>query len=383
MIYLDNAATSWPKPPSVARAVQLAMTRPLGNPGRTHHRAALDAAVILSECRERLARLFGAANPLRICFMANTTEALNTAIKGVLRPGDHAICSSMEHNSVWRPLTALAARGVEFSVAQANAAGVLDAESVRQLLRPNTRLVAITHASNVCGAVQPIAQIGRICREHGALFLVDAAQSAGALSIDVTAMNIDLLAFPGHKGLLGPQGTGGLYVREGLDITTLKEGGTGSESIRAQQPEIYPDHLESGTLNLPGIAGLNAALAYLLERGVAEIARHESALTTRLVDGLRGIEGVTVYGPASADERAAVVSFNLRGWECTALAAALEDSADLACRAGLHCAGLAHQTLGTQASGTLRLSPGPFSTETEIDLVLAAVRKLQHQPRNE
>jgi cysteine desulfurase family protein len=376
MIYLDNAATSWPKPPSVMQAVHEAMTLPLGNPGRTHHRSALDAASLVSDCRESLAELFGIANPLRICFTANATDALNLAIKGALHPGDHAICSSMEHNSVWRPLTATATRGVELSIAQADAEGVVDPESVRRLLRPNTKLVAMIHASNVNGAIQPIAEVGRIVREHGALMLVDAAQSAGSLPIDVDAMAIDLLAFPGHKGLLGPQGTGGLYVRDGVELALLKEGGTGSESNSPLQPEFYPDRLESGTLNLPGIAGLAAAVRYLLSTGITNVAAHEAELAQRLLASLRAMPRVKLYSPQESSCRAPIIAFNIEGWDSTAVAQELERRADIACRPGIQCAGLAHRTLGTQDSGTVRLSPGPFTTDQEIDTALEAIAEL-------
>ena len=376
MIYLDNAATSWPKAPSVMEAVQKAIAMPLGNPGRTFHRSAMDAASLVSACREGLAQLFGIANPLRICFTANTTDALNLAIKGALQPGDHAICSSMEHNSVWRPLTALAARGVELSIAQANGEGIVAPESVGKLLRPNTRLVAMIHASNVNGAIQPIAKIGRIVREHGALMLVDAAQSAGSLPIDVEAMAIDLLAFPGHKGLLGPQGTGGLYVRDGVELALLKEGGTGSESNSPLQPEFFPDRLESGTLNLPGIAGLNAAVAYLLSTGITDVAAHEAELAMRLLASLRAMPRVKLYSPQESSCRAPIIAFNIEGWDSTAVAQELERRADIACRPGIQCAGLAHRTLGTQDCGTVRLSPGPFTTDQEIDTALDAIAGL-------
>jgi cysteine desulfurase family protein len=376
MIYLDNAATSWPKAPSVMEAVQKAIAMPLGNPGRTFHRSAMDAASLVSACREGLAQLFGIANPLRICFTANTTDALNLAIKGALQPGDHAICSSMEHNSVWRPLTALAARGVELSIAQANGEGIVAPESVGKLLRPNTRLVAMIHASNVNGAIQPIAKIGRIVREHGALMLVDAAQSAGSLPIDVEAMAIDLLAFPGHKGLLGPQGTGGLYVRDGVELALLKEGGTGSESNSPLQPEFFPDRLESGTLNLPGIAGLNAAVVYLLSTGITDVAAHEAELAMRLLASLRAMPRVKLYSPQEGSCRAPIIAFNIEGWDSTAVAQELERRADIACRPGIQCAGLAHRTLGTQDCGTVRLSPGPFTTDQEIDTALDAIAGL-------
>lgn len=376
MIYLDNAATSWPKPPAVARAVRASLIGAVGNPGRTSHRSAIEIADDVQQCRENLAQLFGIANPLRVCFTANTTDALNLAIKGALSPGDHVICTSMEHNSVWRPLTALQQRGVELSIAEADERGVVQAESVQRLLRHNTRLIAIVHASNVNGAIQPVAAVGRIARASGIPILVDAAQSAGSLPIDVEAMSIDLLAFPGHKGLLGPQGTGGLYVREGVELNPLKQGGTGSESNSPQQPPYYPDRLESGTLNLPGIAGLNAAVSYLLKIGVARIAEREEKLTQRLLAGLESIEGVTVYGAALGSPRAPVVSFNVRGMDPVLVANELERRADIACRPGWHCAGLAHRTQGTQATGTVRLSPGQSTKMSEVETALQVIQAI-------
>jgi len=373
MIYLDNAATSWPKPPGVARAVSNALSHAVGNPGRTSHQRAMDAALLVQECRENLAQLFGVTNPLRICFTANTTDALNLAIKGSVSPGDHVICSSMEHNSVWRPLTALQKRGIEFSIAQADPLGVVDPASVERLIRPNTRLIVMIHASNVSGSIQPVAAIGRLARDRGIPMLLDAAQSAGSIPINVQTMNIDLLAFPGHKGLLGPQGTGGLYMSEKMDLRPLKEGGTGSESNNPQQPACYPDRMESGTLNLPGIAGLNQSVRYVLRRGVEAIARREARLTQRLLRGLANIKGVTVYGPALGVERAPVVSFNIHGMDPVHVAAALEKRADIACRPGWHCAGLAHRTIGTAETGTVRLSPGPFTRTAEIENALTAV----------
>lgn len=376
MIYLDNAATSWPKPLGVARAVSNVLTHAVGNPGRTSHRLSMNAALLVQECRENLAQLFGVTNPLRICFTANTTEALNLAIKGAVSPGDHVICSSMEHNSVWRPLTALQKRGVEFSIAQADPFGVVDPASVERLIRPNTRLIVMIHASNVSGTIQLVEAVGRLARDHGILMLLDAAQTAGAIPIDVQAMHIDMLAFPGHKGLLGPQGTGGLYIREGVDLQPLKEGGTGSESNSPQQPACYPDRMESGTLNLPGIAGLNLSLRYLLRRGVEAIALHETRQTQRLLQGLTNIDGVSRYGPALGVERAPVVSFNIHGMDPVYVAAELERRADIACRPGWHCAGLAHRTLGTSESGTVRLSPGPFTRAAEIEKALTAVAEV-------
>lgn len=376
MIYLDNAATSWPKPPAVVRAVRAALIGAAGNPGRTSHHSAMEVAGNVAECRENLAQLFGITNPLRICFTSNATDALNLALKGVLSPGNHVVCTSMEHNSVWRPLTALEERGVELSIAEADEHGVVTVESVKRLLRPNTRLIAITHASNVNGAIQPVAEIGWFARASGVPMLVDAAQSAGSLPIDVATMCIDLLAFPGHKGLLGPQGTGGLYVREGVDLNPLKQGGTGSDSNNPHQPSYYPDLLESGTLNVPGIAGLNAAVRHLLKIGVAKIAEREARLTQRLLAGLDGIDGVTVYGPALGTHRAPVVSFNIRDSDPFSVADELEKQADIACRPGWHCAGLAHRTQGTQGTGTVRLSPGPFTKMREVETALQVIEEI-------
>jgi len=333
----------------------------------------------VQECRENLAQLFGVSNTLRICFTANATEALNLAIKGTLAPGDHVVCSSMEHNSVWRPLTALAERGVELSIAETNPSGVLDVAAVERLVRPNTKLIAILHASNVNGAIQPVAEIGSMARERGITMLVDAAQTAGSVSIDVEAMHIDLLAFPGHKGLLGPQGTGGLYVADRVDLQPLKEGGTGSDSNSPHQPSYYPDRMESGTLNLPGIAGLNQSVRYLLQGGIAQIERRERRLTMQLLAGLASIDGVTVYGPPPGSPRASVVSFNVGDMDTVYVAAELEKRADIACRPGWHCAGLAHRTQGTQQTGTVRLSPGPFSKMSEIETALNVIAGLARE----
>jgi cysteine desulfurase / selenocysteine lyase len=381
MIYLDNAATSWPKPSAVARAVRKALAGSSGNPGRTNHSQAMNAALMVQECREQLAQLFGIANPLRICFTSNTTEALNLAIKGVLSPGDHVLCSGMEHNSIWRPLVALQERGVELTVVATDSQGVMDPASIERAIKSNTKLIAMLHASNVCGTIQPIAAIGRLSRRLGIPFLVDAAQSAGSIPIDVEAMQIDLLAFPGHKGLLGPQGTGGLYVSESIDLRPLKEGGTGSESLNPHQPAVYPDHLESGTLNLPGIAGLNESLRYLLRTGVAKIGKREATLTQALLAGLAQIDRVAVYGPLRGVPRAAVVSFNIEGMDSELVAAQLEERADIACRPGWHCAGLAHRTLGTDRIGTVRLSPGHSTRMAEIGTALGIVAELARKTK--
>jgi cysteine desulfurase family protein len=376
MIYLDKAATSWPKPPAVVQAVCRALEAAGGNPGRTNHRLSFDAAQMIQECRENLARLFHIANPLRICFTANATEALNLALKGLLSPGNHVICSSMEHNSVWRPLVRLEEGGVEVSMATPGPCGTVSAAAVAAQLRNNTRLIAIVHASNVSGEITPVAEIGSLAHERGIPLLLDAAQTAGAIPINVETMHIDLLAFPGHKSLLGPQGTGGLYVSETVRLLALKEGGTGSDSSNQHQPDVLPDRFESGTLNTPGIAGLNQAALYLLGRGVEEVQQYEEQLTQRLVTGLAETGNVTVYGPTPGKTRAAVVSFNIGGMDSVRAAEELERRWDIACRPGLHCAPLAHRTLGTCKTGAVRFSPGPFTTTEEIDIAVRAVSEL-------
>lgn len=376
MIYLDNAATSWPKPPAVLRAMCAAMEEAGGNPGRSGHRLAMRAAEILCECRENLARLLGAPDPLRICFTSNATESLNLALKGVLKAGDHVMFSSMEHNSVWRPLRRLEQRGVRLSMARAGAEGVVSPDSVAREIGPDTRLIVLTHASNVNGALNPVAEVGRLARERGILFLVDAAQTAGSVPIDVEAMHIDLLAFSGHKGLLGPQGTGGLYVRAPITLEPLKEGGTGSDSESAHQPEYAPDRYESGTLNTPGIAGLNEGVKYVLDRGVDAIRRLDRDLTAYAMARLAEIPNLRLYGPRDANQKTGVISFNIGGLDPEVAAGRLDGEFAIASRAGLHCAYLAHQSQGTHRCGAVRLSLGAFSSQQDIDAASDAIRIL-------
>jgi cysteine desulfurase family protein len=379
VIYLDHAATSWPKPRSVIAAVVRAMEAEGGNPGRGSHPLAERAVERILECRVALAELFHIANLLRICFTANATEALNLALKGLLKAGDHAVCSSMEHNAVWRPLVELSSQGVQFAIAPAQEDGRVAPASVLQALRPETRVIVLPHASNVNGAVNPIAEIGSLARERKIPLLVDASQTAGSLPIDVEAMQIDLLAFPGHKGLLGPQGTGGLFIREPLLLEALKVGGTGSNSSSPFVPDYVPDRYESGTLNTPGIAGLEAGVRHILEQGVEEIQRREWRLTRRLLEGLAGAPRLRLYGPPSSTLRAPVVSFNLGGKDPVVVAEQLDRKYGVACRPGLHCAYLAHRTLGTEKTGTVRFSLGYCTTEREIDEAIRAVRWVAEQ----
>jgi len=384
MIYFDNAATSWPKPPGVAEAMVHFLNEVGANPGRSGHRLAVESGRIVYQTREAVAELFGAPDPLRIVFGQNATEAINLALNGLLRPGDHVITSSMEHNSVMRPLRALERQGVELTVVQCTSAGFLDPADVAAAIRPHTALIALNHASNVVGTLLPVAEVGRIAREHDVLLLVDAAQTAGAYPIHVQADGIDLLAFTGHKSLYGPMGTGGLVIGERVDVSRLeplKRGGTGSRSEREEQPDFLPDMCESGTPNAVGLAGLGAGLRWVRERGVDAIRAHEMMLTQRLIDGLLNIPGVTVYGGHDAARQTATVSFNIAGLDCSEVGLRLDEEYGILCRVGLHCAPAAHRTLGTFPVGTVRFGLGAFNTADEVDAALLAVARLAQEAR--
>lgn len=380
MVYLDNAATSWPKPESVYSAIDKALRDYCGNPGRSGHRLSLAAGRVIEEARLLVAQLFGISKPESVCFTLNTTDSLNLALKGVLAAGDHVITSSMEHNSVARPLEALSAMGVEYTKVQASPITGVDIEAVKSAIRKNTKLIVFSHVSNVTGTVNPVSEIGALCRERGILFLVDAAQSAGVVPIDVQRMNIDLLAFPGHKGLLGPQGTGGLYVREGILLTPLKQGGTGSRSEQLLQPPASPDRYESGTPNTPGIAGLAAGVRFLLDEGIKNIQARESLLACRLIDNIRDIPGLTLYGPPAHIPRSGVVSVAFEDMDAVQAAIILDNVFDIAVRSGLHCAPDAHRTLGTlDKGGTLRIGIGYFNSEEDIDSCVQALRSISEE----
>lgn len=379
-IYLDNAATSFPKPEGVYAAVDR-YNRELGTAvGRSAYRAALDVQRAVNACRRRAAELFGAENPDQIIFAFNGTDALNIALHGLLDAGDHAITSTVEHSSVLRPLRELnRRRGVEVTHVAADRSGRVEPADIRAALRPNTKLVALIHASNVCGTVQPIEEVGEIAREAGALFLVDAAQSAGHLLIDLRTLPVDLLACPGHKGLLGPLGTGLLYIRPGVEerLHSLRQGGTGTKSEDDRQPDLLPDKYESGNHNAPGLFGLEAALAFVQEKSVAALRAHERELTARLLDGLRGQRGVDIPGPDDADDRVGVVSIRISGIEPQVLAGVLDESFGIETRAGLHCAPGMHRALGTfDSGGAVRFSVGPFNTTDDIDAAVAAIREI-------
>jgi cysteine desulfurase/selenocysteine lyase len=374
--YLDNAATSWPKPEAVYQAVDRFMREVGATPGRGGHWREEEAARIADEARAALAQLFNAPDPAGIAFTMNATQAINMALKGVLRPGDHVITSSIEHNAMWRPLKALERRGVAVTAVPCAADGTLDPADVAAAIRPNTRLIALLHASNVLGTLLPVAAIGQIAHDHGLLFLVDAAQTAGAHPIDVQAMHIDLLAFPGHKGLYGPHGTGGLVVRPGVQLETWIEGGSGTESAPETMPEALPLRLEAGTQNAAGIAGLLAGARFVLAQGVERIREHELALTGQLIEALGDVPGLTVLGPAGLARRTAVVSVTVEGYIPDQLAAVLDQVFDIATRAGLHCAPQAHRTAGTLEAGALRFSPGYFNTPEEVAEAAAALQSI-------
>lgn len=374
-IYLDNAATSHPKPQAVVDAVVRAMTGFNANPGRSGHRAALDAARAVLEAREQLASLVNAPDAMRVVHCFNCTDALNLAIKGSLRVGDHVIATQLEHNSVLRPLAGLAARGrIGLTLVLPRPDGFVDPADVRAALTGKTALIVCTHASNVTGAIQPVAAIGRVTRAAGVRFLVDGAQALGALPADVQALGCDLYAFPGHKGLLGPQGTGGLYIAPGVDLTPQREGGTGTGSDSLLQPGDLPERYESGTVNLPGIAGLGAGCAYVAPR-LSQIMMHERELSQALWEGLSAMPGVTLYGPAREADRAGIVSFNVEDLSSAQVSDALAQR-DIAVRGGLHCASGAHRFLGTLRRGAVRASVGHANTFEEVDAFLAAVRDL-------
>lgn len=374
-IYFDNAATSSPKPPEVLERVSAALTEFNANPGRSGHSAALSAAREVLSARERLASLMNAGEETNIAFAFNCTDALNLAIKGALRYGDHVITTQLEHNSVLRPINALAARGrISLSIVSPRADGFVDPEDIRASIRKNTRLIAVTHASNVTGAIQPVAAIGELARREGILYLIDGAQAIGATPVNVRALSCDLYAFPGHKSLLGPMGTGGLYIRPGVVLRTLREGGTGTDSESMLQPDERPERYESGTLNLPGIAGLGAGCAFVAKR-VSAIMSHERELTGALYEGLSAIRGAEIYSPREEAARAGIVSFNLPEMTSSDVADRL-GRMGIAVRGGLHCAPGAHRFLGTLRRGAVRASVGYANTFEEVDAFLNAVNAI-------
>ncbi len=375
--YLDNAATTFPKPESVYRAMdEFARTR-LANPGRAGHRLAVASERMLDEARHVLNQFFNGEGPERFIFTLNCTDALNMAIKGVLREGDHVVTTNLEHNSVSRPLQALAdAKVITLTRVPADSSGTVHPEDIRRAITSKTRLIVLTHASNVLGTVQPAPEIARIAREHEVLFLLDAAQTAGVIPIDIRGWGIDLLAFPGHKSLLGPTGTGGLYVGSRVQLRPWREGGTGGDSSSPTQPREMPYYLEGGTPNVLGIAGLVAGIRFVQDRGLETIHRQELQLLDRLRQWLLEREGFEVYGHGELDRRVATLSFRVQAWPASEVAAILDASFDIAVRPGLHCAPYVHKALGTFPEGTVRVSLGPFNTEQDIETLCAALSQI-------
>ncbi len=375
MIYLDNAATTIRKPQTVIDAVASAMCS-MGNAGRGVNDASLGAARTIYEAREKLARLFHAEQPKQIAFTSNSTESLNIAVKGTLVPGDHVITTALEHNSVLRPLYELEKTGVELTILDSDRLGRINYEDFHQEIRENTKAIVCTHGSNLTGNLIDIRRVGQIAAKRGLLLIVDASQTAGVFPIDVQEMHIDILCFTGHKGLLGPQGTGGLYVRPGLAVRPFKSGGSGVQTYSKSHPAEMPTALEAGTLNGHGIAGLSAAADYLLETGIDAVRIREQELMDRFYKGVRDIPGVTVYGDFTSMERCAIVTLNIGDYDSSEVSDELLMTYGISTRSGGHCAPLMHQALGTAEQGAVRFSFSHYNTEEEVDIAIRAVREL-------
>lgn len=375
IIYLDHAATSFPKPPEVSQALLDALEQASANPGRGSHRMAVQASRELFQCRKTLSKLLDVHNPVDIAFTANTTVALNMAIQGYLEAGDHVISTMTEHNSVRRPLEALKRSiGIEVTYIAVDAQGEINLAEVNQAFTPRTRLLVCNHSSNLLGSILPIAELSSITHDHGAKILVDIAQSAGHIPVHLSQWKIDMAAFPGHKGLLGPQGTGGLYIAPDMDLNPWIYGGTGSQSEEINQPNVRPDRYEAGTPNTPGIAGLQAGARYVLERSVTKIAEEEQILTQMMIKKLLNIQGVHVLGPEIGKERTGIVSFIMEHKDSAEIAFRLDREFGIAVRAGMHCTPLAHIAAGTLATGAVRASVGYRSTADDIDRLIEAIQ---------
>ena len=379
MIYLDNAATSWPKPPGVLKAMSAFMESSGANSGRSGHRLSIASARVVFECRETIAAFFKSPDPMRVIFTPNATQAINLVLKGLLKPGDSVVTTSMEHNAVMRPLHFLQKRGIQIKIAPCRADGTLDILKLQELIDSHTRLVVLVHASNVCGTILPVNEVASIAHQHGALLLVDAAQSAGILPIDIQSSHIDFLAFTGHKELLGPPGTGGLVIHPSVNIEHLEsliQGGTGSRSGSEEQPIDLPDKYEAGTSNFMGIAGLKTSIEWIKQKTQAAIYEHYQVTNKLLREGLTDIPGVKIYGPGAADSSAGIVSFSIEAQTVSQLGLRLDEGYGILTRVGLHCAPAAHRTLGSFPEGTVRLSPGIFTTPSEIKSTLKAVQEI-------
>lgn len=376
MIYFDNAATSFPKPKIVYDKIMDVMMNYGGNPGRSGHKLAMKVNREIFSTRDKISKLFNIKDPLDLVFTFNCTESLNMGIKGILKAGDHVITTSMEHNSVLRPIKFLESLGISNTIVKGDKEGRINPKDIQKSIRQETKMIVTTHISNLTGTIVDIEEIGKIAKENKIIYLVDAAQSAGVYSIDVEAMNIDLLAFPGHKGLLGPQGTGGLYIKKGIEIREIFQGGTGSISYDLFQPDIMPDKFESGTPNAPGIIGLGAGVEYIFKTGLDNIREKELELTKYFIEESKKIEGINIYGPLDLKEHAPVLSLNIRDADSSEVSYILNEEYNIAVRPGLHCAPLAHKTIGTFHQGTVRFSFGFENTFEEIDLAVKALRNI-------
>jgi cysteine desulfurase family protein len=375
MIYLDNAATSFPKPTEVHQEVLNCMENYAANPGRGSHDMSIKASAKIMEARQEVSDFFNIPTPLNVVFTSNATESLNIAIKGVLKRGDHVISTVIEHNSVLRPLNYLSKKGVQVTFVGVNEYGYVDIEDIKKELRKNTKAIIVNHASNVLGTIQYIRYIGKLARDNGIIFMVDASQSAGTIAIDVQKDYIDLMAFPGHKSLFGPQGTGALYIREGIILEEFKNGGTGSNSHSMTQPDFLPDRFESGTLNTPGIAGLCEGIKFIKRVGRRNIQKHEEVLVEYLLKELKKLSYVKIYGVPSAESRCAVLSINIEGVDSSQVGYFLNKKG-IAVRTGFHCAPLIHGIIGTLNRGTVRISPGYFNTYEEVECLVTAVKEI-------
>lgn len=379
MIYLDHAATSWPKPPEVLAAMRHFMERAGGNPGRSGHRLSIEAGRIVFETRDGLAQFFGISDPSRVLFTMNATHAVNLALRGLLKPGDRIVTGGMEHNAVMRPLRSLEEQGINLTIVPADPKGCLDPERFEKALLNGARLVVVNHASNVSGSIAPIEEIAKLAHAVGAWILVDAAQTGGILPIHMTAQNIDLLAFTGHKSLQGPTGTGGLIISDSFDplqLQPLVRGGTGSRSEFEVQPDDLPDRFESGTPNGIGIAGLGASVAWIQRMGLEKLRAHELELSAHLRQGLADIPKITVYGPEEPKKSTGVISIRHHTKRVSEIGYLLDEEHGIYCRVGLHCAPAAHRSLGTFPEGTVRLAVGPITKKEEIDQVLLAIERI-------
>ena len=379
MIYLDNAATTMRKPQEVIDAITAAMCS-MGNAGRGVNEASLGAARTVYDTREKLAGFFGAEDARQIVFTMNSTESLNIAIKGILNPGDHVISTVLEHNSVLRPLYEMEKKGVEVTFLGCDEKGTLDYADFEKAIKENTKAIVCTHGSNLTGNKVDVERIGEIAQKHGLLFVVDASQTAGVFPIDVQKMHIDILCFTGHKGLLAPQGTGGIYVKEGIELRPLKTGGSGIQTYSKEHPVQMPTALEAGTLNGHGIAGLHAALGYLKKEGIDNIRRKEQELMWRFYNGVKDIPGVKIYGDYSQKERCAIVTLNIGDYDSSEVSDELLMEYNISTRSGGHCAPLMHKALGTVEQGAVRFSFSHYNTEEEVDTAIRAIRELAEEP---